>query len=173
MKDYGVAPSAVPGEVRAKHVLLRTAASTSTVRSGQRIMLSVEVTMAKKLHVYAPGTANYIPVEWKLNEAATYQVFDAVYPPARTLHLAAINESVPVYENKVRLVRDVMIAPDNVIAPVLAKQKELTIEGTLRYQACDERICYPPETVPVKWTLGLEAHDRTRVPADLRRGALK
>jgi hypothetical protein len=173
MKDYGVAPTAVPGDIAAKHVTLHTAASTKTVRSGQRILLSVEVRMPKKMHVYAPGTANYIPVQWNLNESANYQVFDVVFPPARTLRLEAIKESVPVYEKTVRLVRDVMIAPDNVINPLLGKQKELVIEGVLRYQACDDRVCYPPENVPVKWTLGLEAHDRTRVPGELRRGNLK
>jgi hypothetical protein len=32
----------------------------------------------------------------------------------------------------------------------------VTIEGTLRYQACDDRMCYVPKSVPLKWTLQVQ-----------------
>jgi hypothetical protein len=41
----------------------------------------------------------------------------------------------------------------------------------LRYQACDDKVCYPPDTVPVHWTLQVEGHDRERAPAELQRQA--
>jgi hypothetical protein len=44
------------------------------------------------------------------------------------------------------------------------------VEGTLRYQACDDRVCYVPQELPVKWTFQLEGHDRERAPAELQRG---
>ena len=31
----------------------------------------------------------------------------------------------------------------------------LAIKGTLRYQACDEAICYLPVTLPLAWTVKL------------------
>ena len=31
----------------------------------------------------------------------------------------------------------------------------LKIDGTLRYQACDDVICYLPESRPVSWTIKL------------------
>ena len=34
--------------------------------------------------------------------------------------------------------------------PVVASAGEHTLEGTLKYQACDNASCYPPRTVPVK-----------------------
>ena len=45
---------------------------------------------------------------------------------------------------------------------------QLTVEGTLRYQACDDRMCYIPQTLPVKWTLQYEAFDRQRAPAAIQ-----
>lgn len=30
---------------------------------------------------------------------------------------------------------------------------QMTIKGTLDYQACDDRLCYLPTSVPFQWTL--------------------
>jgi hypothetical protein len=32
---------------------------------------------------------------------------------------------------------------------------ELVINGTLEYQACDEKICYNPASLPLSWKIGL------------------
>jgi hypothetical protein len=32
----------------------------------------------------------------------------------------------------------------------------LTISGSLRYQACDDKVCYQPVSVPLSWTVGFE-----------------
>jgi Disulphide bond corrector protein DsbC len=29
----------------------------------------------------------------------------------------------------------------------------VTVTGTVNYQACDDRVCYPPESSPVTWTV--------------------
>jgi hypothetical protein len=31
----------------------------------------------------------------------------------------------------------------------------LTINGTLKYQACDDLVCYRPDSLPVSWKIGL------------------
>jgi len=77
------------------------------------------------------------------------------------LRLEAIDETVPVYNGKFRLVRDITIGK--------AYLGTLTVEGTLKYQACDDRMCYVPQTVPLKWTFQVEPHDRERPPAELQR----
>ena len=80
--------------------------------------------------------------------------------------MSAIDETVPVYSGKFRLVRDVTVAKDQKLK---ALNGQLTIDGEFRYQACDNRMCYNPQTVPVKWTLHIDAHDRERAPAELRK----
>jgi hypothetical protein len=51
----------------------------------------------------------------------------------------------------------------------LNDRSELRIRGSLRLQACSERECFPPETVPLEWTLQFDAPDLQRSPVDLRR----
>jgi hypothetical protein len=36
-------------------------------------------------------------------------------------------------------------------------REPLTITGTVRYQACDDAICYVPQTVAVKWIVPVSA----------------
>ena len=58
-------------------------------------------------------------------------------------------EHVPVYEKPFRLTAAVSLART-------AKAGSLTITGTLKYQACDDRVCFIPESVPVRWTMTVE-----------------
>jgi hypothetical protein len=39
----------------------------------------------------------------------------------------------------------------------------LTVEATLEYQACDDKICFNPQSVPMSWTVALKPLDRERV----------
>ena len=74
-----------------------------------------------------------------------------------------------MFDGNFRLRREVLLADDKSIRPLLDAQGNLNIEGSLRYQACDDKQCFLPTTVPVKWTLKFEALDRTRVPTELQR----
>jgi hypothetical protein len=37
----------------------------------------------------------------------------------------------------------------------LAGKNELIIRGTLEYQACDDKICYNPVSLPLSWNMSL------------------
>jgi hypothetical protein len=39
---------------------------------------------------------------------------------------------------------------------VLNGQKELVLNGTLQYQACDDKICYNPVSLPLSWKVELK-----------------
>jgi hypothetical protein len=100
-------------------------------------------------------------ISYAIAESSSFIAHDAVYPASKTLHLKAINKTVPVYTDRLRILREVTIAKS-------VKPGELTVEGTLRYQACDDKQCFLPETVPLKWVLRVEALDRQRVPTELQ-----
>ena len=170
VSHFGESPGTAPGVVEARHLRVSASASNLRVRSGQRISLVLDVQLGPRLHVYAPGVpSDYIPVEWNMQESAALVARAVTYPAARMLHLDAIAETVPVYESTFRLVREVTIARDAAVRPLLDAEGKLTLEGALKYQACDDKVCYPPETVPARWTLQVEGHDRERAPADLQR----
>ena len=45
----------------------------------------------------------------------------------------------------------------------LAQLDALTLSGTLNYQACDDKICFEPVSLPLSFTLDLDLLDRQRV----------
>ena len=79
------------------------------------------------------------------------------------LQQAAIKEIVPVYEEKFRLTQDIVLASESILKPILDGDKVLKVRGKLRYQACDDKICYLPQSAPLEFTLKLEPLDRQRV----------
>ena len=157
-------------EVETKHLKLRYWSSDDRVVGGSRIALALEVELAPGMHVYAPGVqSGYIPIEWKIAESKAWLAFPAEYPKPRMLHLAAIQETAPVYEGKIRVVRDLTIAQPNELRAALGPQQGMIqVEGSFRYQACDDKVCYTPQTIALHWNLEEAQHDRERVPAELR-----
>ena len=153
---------------RTSHLKVASWASDSVVRGGNRFALALDVDLKEGMHVYAPGVKGYIAIDWRMEEAAGLTHFEAEFPESRTLHLPAIDETAPVYEGSFRLVRDVLIGQPRELVDLLTDGK-LTIRGSLRYQACDDRMCYLPSVIPLEWTVDFEQHDRNRVPESLRR----
>lgn len=41
--------------------------------------------------------------------------------------------------------------------------------GVVKFQACDEQRCYPPQTVKPRWKFKFVVPDRERSPLELRR----
>ena len=167
--QYGVPPGADKHEVIGKQLTATVSASNFIVRGGQRVALALDIQLRPKMHVYAPGVEGYIPIEWKMKESPAFIPNEVAMPPSKMLHLPAIDETVPVYEGSFRIVRDITIAAEPKVKPLVDASGKFVVEGTLRYQACDDRMCYVPQELPVKWTFQLEGHDRERVPADLQR----
>ncbi len=57
---------------------------------------------------------------------------------------------MPVFEGRFRVAEDITIAPEAQVKPPLSPAGDLVVEGTLRYQACDAKVCYPPQNVPLR-----------------------
>lgn len=171
VKQFGAAAAgASHTTAETKHLRISSSASASIVRSGQHIVLTLDIDLLPKMHVYAPGVQEgYRPIYWKLNDSAGVAATAVQYPASKMLRLPAIDETVPVYDSQFRLVREITIAKDSALKPLLSERGELTIEGEFSYQACDDKVCYIPAKVPLRWTLLVEGHDRQRVPAELQR----
>lgn len=131
-------------EIEGKQLTATIGASNSTVAPGERIALLIDVDLEPGMHVYAPGVEGYIPIDWKMEDSSAAQVHSAIFPRAEKLYLKAIDETVPAYRSHFRLIRDITIAP--------GASGPLNFEGSLRYQACDDRVCYIPQTLRLHWT---------------------
>ena len=143
--------AAPQGEFTGKRIKVVTSASTSVVKGGQRIRLTLTATLGPGLHVYAPGAPeDFIPVAWTIEGA---KAASPTWPNA---------DKNFQYSGTFAASRDINLPPQ-------LKNEEIVIKGTFRYQSCTEKICYPPENVAVEWKFLSESHDRERVPAELRR----
>ena len=157
-------------EVETKHLKLTSSASESAVRPGNRIALALDVEPKPGMHVYGPGVeGGYIPVEWKIASSSGWLAHTEAWPPSTKLHLAAIRETAPVHRDRFRVTRDLTIGQNQEIRPLLTSSQELVVTGSFRYQACDDKECYPPQTIPLQWVFRVQPHDTERAPAELRR----
>ena len=162
---FGWQPAAAQEEHSGRQITVTSSASNAVVSSGERIALVLDVTLKPRMHVYAPGAEGYIPIAWTMKPSPGYEAQPVELPPPQILYLPAIDEKAPVYEGHLRLIRDIVLGDDK----ALGTAGTLTIEGSLKYQACDDRMCYIPDTIPLKWTLEVKPHDPTRAPAALQR----
>jgi hypothetical protein len=122
------------------------------------------------MHVYAPGVeGGYIPIGWSMTESKGWRAHDVKWPPSRKMNLPVIHETVPVYTGKIRLERDLTIGQGKDLNPLLGPERRIAVEGVFRYQACDDKECYPPQNIPLRWQFHMNALDSQRAPAALQR----
>jgi hypothetical protein len=135
------------------HLTTATSASPTAAapaRPGSTIKLFVDVIPDVKIHVYAPGAKDYLPIALEIAPAAGVTVGKLTYPKAQDLYFEPLNEHVPVFSAPFRLVQDVTIG--RAVKP----GQSLTLTGVLKYQACDDKICFNPVSAPLSWTVTLK-----------------
>jgi hypothetical protein len=135
------------------HLTTATSASPTAAapaRPGSTIKLFVDVIPDAKIHVYAPGAKDYLPIAVEIAPAAGVTVGKLTYPKAQDLYFEPLNEHVPVFSAPFRLVQDVTIG--RAVKP----GQSLTLTGVLKYQACDDKICFNPVSAPLSWTVTLK-----------------
>lgn len=169
VRELTAASGAPQSEVETDHLTARLSVSDEVVVGGNRVALVLELELKDKMHVYAPDVEGYIPVAWKMQDSEGLRQFEPELPEAEILHLPAINERVPVYQGRARFVRDVIIGQPKELGDLIDSEGYLRLKGSLRYQACDDKVCYLPQTIELEWKVKLEEHDRTRAPEELRR----
>jgi hypothetical protein len=156
-------------EIEGKQLAATIGASNSSVAPGQRIALTLDVDLQPNMHVYAPGVENYIPIDWKMDDSSTADVHQPAFPRAEKLYLKAIDETVPAYRNHFRLMRDITIPPETKLKPAVDGSGHFQVDGSLRYQACDDRVCYIPQTLRLQWNFEYEALNKDRVPSNVQK----
>lgn len=158
-------------EVRTRPFRLRSSSSDEAVRPGNRVTLALDFQVEPGFHVYAPGALEYRALALHLDaHPLVASVHEPVYPASRPYFFEPLEETVPVFEGTFRLLRDITLGDGRAFAELLqSPEPELVLSGRLEYQACSERVCYPPAAQPLSWKLGVLPLDRERAPEALRR----
>jgi alkyl hydroperoxide reductase subunit AhpC len=136
--------------------------SDASVAVGSRFSIVLDVVPHRGMHVYAPDAASYQPIRLSLAPQPFLKVLAAQYPSSEVYFFKPLNERVPVYQKPFRIVQDVVVEATGEAQKVLQSRDSLTLTGTVDYQACDDKICYNPVSVPVSFTVGLNPLVRER-----------
>jgi len=152
-------PVAIASEpTTTKHLSVSTSTSTPSVAPGGHISLVVEVIPKPNMHVYAPGQPDVIPISLTLKAGEANVAQPVQFPPAEKLEVKELGETQLVYSRPFRLVQAVSVpSSPSLVKRAASRDASLTLNGVLRYQACDNTICYAPVSVPVTWTVALKA----------------
>jgi hypothetical protein len=150
-------------KVAASHVALTTYSTDQVAAPGTHFSLVLDAAPERRVHVYAPGVAGYRPIALTVQPQPGLLIRRAQYPKPEDYFFKPLNEHVAVYQRPFRIVQDLAIDASAQAAPALKDRTSLTIHATLEYQACDDKVCFIPQSVPLSWTIALRPLDRERV----------
>ncbi len=144
------------------HVTLTSFATDEIVAQGTHFSLVLDVAPGPRVHVYAPGAKDYKPVKIGVDPQAGLVVKSPLYPKSEDYFFKPLREHVPVYQRLFRIVQDVTLDPSREGTAALKDVTSVTITGRFDYQACDDAVCFTPQSVPLSWTVGVKPLDRER-----------
>jgi hypothetical protein len=141
------------------HMSLKAFVSDEAVAPGSRVTLAFDVTPGRRMHVYAPG-ADYQVITIAIDPQPVLTAHETQYPPSEIYFFEPLNEKVPVYQKPFRLTRDVTIAATREAQQALREMERLTLSGKIEYQACDDKVCFKPNSIPFTFDLKLKPLER-------------
>jgi hypothetical protein len=132
------------GTVETPHLTITTSVNPVTVPPGGQLSLFVDVAPKPRMHVYAPEEKGQQAVSLKVDRVSSVAARPPVFPKGETSVFAPTGDTQIVYSQPFRI---------EVPATVVKSRKTgtVTMSGTLRYQACDDKVCYIAKSVPLTW----------------------
>jgi hypothetical protein len=124
---------------------------TAPVRSGSPAQLTLHVRLPKDVHVQSdkPRDPLLIPTVLTL-DAPTGITVDAIeYPPASDLAQPGRKEPLAVFGSEFAITVKLSLSASLAAGDV-------TLPGTLRYQACNDTVCFPPTRATTSWTINVK-----------------
>lgn len=139
------------------HLEVTTFPSDTAIAPGNRISLVLDIKPASGVHVYAPGATGYgyHVIKLQITPQPYMRVLPLRYPASQTYYFKPLKQHVPAYQKPFELVQDVLLEGTLPAQGALRGKQNITVTGALEYQACDEKICFNPDSIPLSWTLAL------------------
>lgn len=127
--------------VKPKSYVIYTA-EPQVVTARKRGVLEIRFRVVDGFHVnsHTPKSELLIPTQIVLQPATGVKAETVEYPVGTSYSFS--------FDPSEKL--DVYTGAFTVKLPVVAEAGAHTIDGTLRYQACDHAACYPPKSLPVQ-----------------------
>ena len=114
--------------------------------AGTTMRVALEINVPPGLHLQSdrPRDPSLIAARLALEPPDGIKFVDVAYPEAIDFRLIGFDEELAVFEG--RFAVGARLAIDKGFKP-----GAVTIPGTFRYQACDDKVCFPPRTVRTSW----------------------
>jgi peroxiredoxin len=149
-------------KVSSTHLELTTWPSDAAIAPGNRFSLVLDILPGPRIHVYAPGAKGYRVVALTIEPQPNVRVLPVQYPESQIYFYRPLNERVPVFQKPFTLVQEVILEGTPEAQAALRGKENLTLTGRLDYQACDDKECFNPTSVPLSWTVALRSLVRER-----------
>lgn len=163
MLKLGTGGSMVEGaEISTDHVGVLTYPSDAVVAPGVRFSLALDIVPRPTMHLYAPGAElqNYRVIDLQIDPQPFVRILPLEYPGSETYYFEPLDEHVPVYQRPFNLLQEVLPLSTTDAQAAFREIEELTLTGSLNYQACDDELCYNPVSVPLSWTVEMRPVNR-------------
>jgi hypothetical protein len=123
------------------------------VKPGGSAAVPLDFRVGSEFHINSnkPHSELLIPTVLKLGSSAPIAVVALKYPAGEEIAFAfSQGEKLSVYSGDFSITATVKAAP-------AATAGTYPVEGELHFQACDRSACYPPKSIPVKFSVTVAA----------------
>lgn len=135
----GIAPAAGGPDIRAK------LAAPPEIKAGAKTTIAVEMTIGSGWHVnsHTPSEPYLIPTAASLTASAG-SLSPVRYAKDEEKRFTFSDKPLRVYTGTVRFETDLEVPA--------GASGDVSVEGNLSYQACNDQQCFPPAKIPLKAT---------------------
>jgi len=139
----GVLAVPVHAQLRRIPADLTPLADSDAVHTGTEVRLALKVVLPDGLHVQSdkPRDPLLIATELKVDAPAGATVAEVVFPTPVDLKQTGADQPLAVFEQTFIVGVRLSIAP--------TATGELVVPARLRYQACNDKMCFQPKTIEV------------------------
>ncbi len=115
-----------------------------TVHQGSRVKAAIEAEVAPGYHIndHHPTLDYLIPTQVLFEPSQEIEAGEVSYPKGKLQRFGFLDRPISVYEGKLVLTTTLSISK-------AARPGQYMLKGKLSYQACNDRACLPPASVPL------------------------
>ncbi len=125
----------------AKYLSLKKVKAVTLSAKGANAVVVAEVDKGFHVQTNPAGAPNLIPTTLTVDAKEGIEAGAPVYPEGKKHLVPGLGTEIPTYEGKFEVKVPLKLAQG-------AKAGKATLEGTFRYQACNEKTCFFPMTIP-------------------------
>jgi hypothetical protein len=131
-----------------------------TIRQGILRQLIVRCELGEGIHIYGePVPEGMIPTTITVTAPPGLVVENPVFPPTEILRLESMDMELPVWSGTVDIVVPLYAVGELASETRPLDRDNIEIEVGIRYQACDDVVCFPPKTEKLALRLDLDVID--------------